>query len=95
VLHVQEERGQSTLGGIRVRLCALALSLVLASSRGGGDGAEKATLPETSGEVGECGKVDIGSILAKNRVGVVDVCARQFKGSSLQLRQAGKNLLIC
>jgi hypothetical protein len=26
---------------------------------------------------------------------VVDVCARQFKGSSLQLRQAGKNLLIC
>jgi hypothetical protein len=33
--------------------------------------------------------------LAKNRVGVVDVCARQFKGSSLQLRQAGKNLLIC
>lgn len=95
MLHVQEVRGQGTLGCVRVRRSALAL-LLLANlglgARAAGAGAQQSILQKRSSDVAGVAQVKGRETRVQHSVGMVDISASQIRDGRLQIRQADQNL---
>jgi hypothetical protein len=95
MLHVQEVRGQGTLGCVRVRRSALAL-LLLANlglgARAAGARTQQSILQERSSDVASVAQVQRRETRVQHSVGMVDIGASQIGDRGLQIRQADKNL---
>ena len=92
VVHVQEERSQGALGGVRVRGRALALLLVagtLGRSTRETQGAQQTGVMET--EV-EGAQIELGRVPVQDGIGVVDVSRLELSDGPRQIHEAGDHL---